>query len=808
MSYNDDAQMNLQNLLIRWAQCGIDWEEDPGYNGSVSSSVFQDCKTGLLVDMPGDTLYLSNDICCNVPTPVSLANGTVSGSMTTNCGLVPVTMVVPWGSDANGQCDIPLGITNAVQVTGGTEFSLALLANGTVVGWGFDGAGGLVPANLFGVTMIASGYDHNVALLTNGTVTAWGNNLFYQTNVPAGLTIVIGISAQAEHSLALTSAGGVVAWGGGLSNVPSGLSGVSAIAAGGEHSLAVSNGFVVAWGDNSYGQCSVPAGLSNVWGVAACWGHSVALKNDGTVVAWGDNSYGETSVPAGLSNVVAVAAGGYTNPYTACSLALKSDGTVVAWGTSEVLNPVAGLSNVIAIGAGRDHALAIRNGLPTPVITVEPTNQYQVAGGNATFSAKGVGVYGVAYQWQFNGANISGATGSSLTLTGVQGAQEGAYDVVVTGNGGTGSIISSNVTFDLVTTPVITSQTPMPTNLLVAYMTNLTLTVAATAPGQSNGFPLSYQWQFSGTAIPGATSSSYTFPFSNAGPYSVTVSNAAGSASAGWQLSLTYVGSYIDIGTLAYHLSTNAIGHTNGYTATYNCMLEYTAPSSTNLNRLTNAVWSTNFWLQGVRGLTATPIGYSNVLGGQGLPTMVSPRHYLFAQHMDPEANVLAFLDTNNVIYWRTTLQHVDIPTSLTFGIESDISVGLLNADLPASVGYLPVLPASFANYLPTNDLSVFQGIGMNQDFCLFGQPMTVGDTGNLFVDWNSANTAPFGLGTNWNVAVCCGDSSAPEMLLIGNQLVLASHNVTDYTGPNYGWAFDLINQYMHYLSTNNFVSA
>ena len=114
--------------------------------------------------------------------------------------------------------------------------------------------------------------------------------------------------------------------------MPAGLSNVVAIAAGGEHNLAVSNGFVVAWGNNGSGQCNVPASLSNVWDVAAGWQHSVALKKDGTVVAWGDNSYGESSVPAGLSNVVAIAAGADYETDTAYSLALKRDGTVVVWG--------------------------------------------------------------------------------------------------------------------------------------------------------------------------------------------------------------------------------------------------------------------------------------------------------------------------------------------------------------------------------------------------------------------------------------------------------------------------------------------
>jgi len=35
---------------------------------------------------------------------------------------------------------------------------------------------------------------------------------------------------------------------------------------------------------------------------------SVALKSDGTLVAWGSNSWGQLNVPAGLSGVTAISA--------------------------------------------------------------------------------------------------------------------------------------------------------------------------------------------------------------------------------------------------------------------------------------------------------------------------------------------------------------------------------------------------------------------------------------------------------------------------------------------------------------------
>jgi hypothetical protein len=247
-------------------------------------------------------------------------------------------------------------------------------------------------------------------------------------------------------------------------------------------------------------------------------------------------------------------------------------------------------------------------------------------------------------------------------------------------------------------------------------------------------------------------------------------------------------------GTLAYHLATNAVGRAEGRYGGYGDKVVLVAPYSTRLTKYAEADWSRSCWLHGVQGVSATPIGYSHALDGQGLLTMVSPRHYLCATHMHPEGRFAAFLDTNNVTYWRRTLQRVDVG--------NDTSVGILNLDLPPSIGFLPVLPANYTNYLPTTYSNVVQGIGMNQDMYLFGQPMTFGNP--TFVNWDSSQAASFGLATNWNVTIRGGDSSNPEMLLIGNQLVLVSHNSTVRGGPNYARQIPVINQAMHLLSTNN----
>ena len=110
------------------------------------------------------------------------------------------------------------------------------------------------------------------------------------------------------------------------------------------------SGVVVAWGNNSSGQCNIPAGLTNAIAIACGGNHSLAVNSNGTVVAWGDNSFGQTNVPTNLTNVIAVAAG-YQH-----SLALKNNGMVVAWGDN--------LSGSMIFGR-KCSAIRSRNWLPS-----------------------------------------------------------------------------------------------------------------------------------------------------------------------------------------------------------------------------------------------------------------------------------------------------------------------------------------------------------------------------------------------------------------------------------------------------------
>jgi len=70
--------------------------------------------------------------------------------------------------------------------------------------------------------------------------------------------------------------------------------------------------------------------------------------------------------------------------------------------------------------------------LERPAFTVQPQHQAVTDGANVSFGVSATGTPSPAYQWQFNGADIPGATSSNLALAGVTIAQSGFYACVVT----------------------------------------------------------------------------------------------------------------------------------------------------------------------------------------------------------------------------------------------------------------------------------------------------------------------------------------------------------------------------------------
>jgi hypothetical protein len=145
------------------------------------------------------------------------------------------------------------------------------------------------------------------------------------------------------------------------------------------------------------------------------------------------------------------------------------------------------------------------------------------AGQSATFTVAVVGTVPLSYQWQKNGAALSGATSASYTISPTTTDDSSQFRVVV--SNAAGSVTSKIAVLTVTSAPFITTQ---PTGQLV----NLGQTAAFVAVASGTA-PLSYQWMKNGSNVSGAASASYTTPpataFDNGSQFQVVVSNSAGS---------------------------------------------------------------------------------------------------------------------------------------------------------------------------------------------------------------------------------------------------------------------------------------
>jgi alpha-tubulin suppressor-like RCC1 family protein len=439
---------------------------------------------------------------------------------------LPRNLVVAWGNNTYGQTNVPVTLTNAITIAAGYENSMAVRGDGTITGWGYNGLNETIPPTGLSYVMAiatsrAASGAFSLALKSDGTVIGWGNNAYKQTNAPTGLSNVTSIAVGQGHGMALRNDGKVFVWGNnsnGQTNVPATLTNAIGIAAGYNCCLALqNNGSLMAWGDNTYGQTNIPSGLTNVMAIASGWYHCLALTSNGTLMAWGNNTYQQTNIPAGLTNVVAISTGQYH------SLAVKNDGTVIAWGqnTYKQTNVPTGLNHVVTVTGGYDHSLALIEDGP-PVIFSQPASQTNYAGFTVNLTGIASGLQPLNIQWVLNGTNINGATNTSLAFN-LQPNLAGVYSFVC--SNALGSVISSNALVGVITNaPLLTLQ---PTNQTAIAGSNVTFSVAVGA----GPIPNTFQWQFNGTNIDGATNLSLTLTniqTTNQGNYAVTVNNGYG----------------------------------------------------------------------------------------------------------------------------------------------------------------------------------------------------------------------------------------------------------------------------------------
>ena len=132
-------------------------------------------------------------------------------------------------------------------------------------------------------------------------------------------------------------------------------------------------------------------------------------------------------------------------------------------------------------------------------ITTQPQSQTMAVGVTSSFTVAASGTAPLSYQWQFNGAPVSSATNSLLTLE--RQPLAGNYTVIVTNP--LTSVTSSVAVLTVVVPPAIVTQ-PVGQNVVAGTNAGFSVTASGTAPRGYRGCHQQHDTQASRTSRHGA----------------------------------------------------------------------------------------------------------------------------------------------------------------------------------------------------------------------------------------------------------------------------------------------------------------
>lgn len=404
----------------------------------------------------------------------------------------------------------PDGSVTTVAGSAGSQGSV----DGTAANARFNVPTGVAVDSAGNVYVADSGNDTIRKIATDGTVTtiagtarAFGST--DGTGTAARFTNPAGIAVDAAGNLYVTDSGNHTI----RKITPAGVVTTLAGKAGAKGT---------ADGSGSTARFNSPEGIAvdsagNIY-VADTENHAIRKVSPSGTVTTIAGSIGTSGSADGTGN-----AAQFDEPY---GIAVDSTGNVYVADTS---------NDTIRLGTAATSSSSLDvTGVPPAVIQTTATS-------NVTFKVVATGSPAPTYQWQKNGAAISGATSATYMLSNVSSTDAANYSVVVS----SGTLTYTSAPTQL---QVFAQGTAVPSVTIVTQPTDRTVNAGQSASftvEASSANPLTYQWSKDGAVITGATSSTYTVSSAqtaDAGSYTVAVSDGSSTATTGGA-SLTVLGS-------------------------------------------------------------------------------------------------------------------------------------------------------------------------------------------------------------------------------------------------------------------------
>lgn len=220
---------------------------------------------------------------------------------------------------------------------------------------------------------------------------------------------------------------------------------------------------------------------------------------------------------------------------------------------------------------------------------------------------------------------------------------------------------------------------------------------------------------------------------------------------------------------------------------------DYKLFSTTGTTASSTWVRNTGVWTNTGTDLDWTGISpWNSQESNRRTATLISPRHVMMASHyiINPGSK-LTFVDNNNVGYERT----ISAVSSVS---GTDISIGLLDSDVPDTVTYYPIMSttdieSTLKKYSPmVYDVPI---IAFDQDKNAIIRSFHNISSGIIF-----HHSYTSGSRANFSQDIVSGDSGNPAFLIIDNQPVLLFGHESGGAGPNYGYYISNINTAMSSL--------